>query len=59
MICYKDRTYCDDWCNTIECSRNYSKIDWKHVEQVGLPVSFFVAVPMGCSEYTPKEKKES
>lgn len=40
MICYKDRTFCYRKCGNRDCQMNKANIDWKHVEEIGLPVSF-------------------
>jgi len=58
---YKDQSFCNDWCGTTTCFRNY-----KHIEEATapggfltenpwMPVSFLLAPPLDCTIRTPKE----
>ena len=40
MLCYKDRCFCYRECGNTNCSMNKANIDWKHVEEIGLPVAY-------------------
>ena len=60
-MCYKDQTFCHDWCANTECFRNYEHI--KEAQKEGgylqrnpwMPVAFFVDIPLDCIERIPNE----
>ena len=59
-MCYKDQTFCGDWCDNKKCFRNYQHI--VDAQQEGgflqqnnwMPMAFFVAPPIDCEERIPK-----
>jgi len=57
MICYKDRTFCADDCNNMECGRNKKLIDAKDLKASGLYTSW-ASFKDTCKHYIkPKERK--
>ena len=63
MMCYKDMTFCGDWCATETCGRNYKNI--KDAQQEGgflqqnpwMPFVFFVEPPVDCTLRTHKDEQ--
>jgi hypothetical protein len=54
MLCYKDQTFCHNWCGNINCFRNYI-----HTKDAGeILVMFFVSKPIDCEIWKPLEEKK-
>ena len=62
-MCYKDKTFCNDWCGTITCHRNYKHIKEATdpggylAEHPEMPICFFVDIPKDCDIHTPKQSE--
>lgn len=55
MMCFKDQTFCNDWCSNIDCFRNFEHC--KEAITKELPICFFVNKPTDCTIWKPLENK--
>ena len=60
---YLDKTFCNDWCGTTTCHRNFKHIEEATApggylaENTWMPISFFMDIPKDCDIHTPKRSE--
>lgn len=54
-MCYKDQTFCNNWCGNTDCFRNFEHC--KEALTQDLPICFFVNKPIDCEIWKPLENK--